>query len=712
MDQAPPKKIAILGGGVAGLTTAFHLTMEPDWQDKYDITVYQQGWRLGGKCASGHEMKPGYGSRIYEHGLHIFAGWYDHSFRMLTHAYDEIQRPEGHPNQTVWDAFTGHDAIALIDNQNEAEGGKPLIWDVNIPPNSLRPGDDLTQPSLIVMIHKLVESLLHISPGASSDGGLLGAPHKKEGFLASLPHKACAMLKRFIYKVEEEIEEDVLNAVLHAVVEMIDKQVKALHNPAAERDYEISLARFRKYAFGVQAILHGVAEDRVITRGYDWLDQFEWSDWLRRHAIEVGRKFPEWGDPEQRADELVNWTPLRSMYDYAFAFGDGGDVSKPDLGAGTALQGGLLFISYKGHVFWTMRGAMGDVVIAPLYLALKKRGVKFRFFNRVTRLNLAEDRSVVDTIDLVEQVQLREPEKGYEPLIRVPLAGWPANHPLEGWPAEPLWEQLEDGEALRAAGRNFEADHMASPQDQDRPKSLVRGIDFDEIALCISLGGVKQICADFPQQLPQTKWGAMFDKITLTRTCAMQIWFTRTVADLGTDSPGRVVTGADQPYSTWSDMSHLISREAWQGEQRPQSIVYYCGQIPGPENGDAANAKAMREAKSWLRSNATFYWRHAGSGATDYGLDPSIVFDPEPGAPGDALSRQYVRANTNPSDLYVQSPSGSVSARMNASDTGLANLYVAGDWTYCGLNAGCVESAVRSGVRCAAGINPFATLER
>ena len=34
---------------MAGLTTAWRLS-EPGWQDRFEsITVYQRGWRLGGK---------------------------------------------------------------------------------------------------------------------------------------------------------------------------------------------------------------------------------------------------------------------------------------------------------------------------------------------------------------------------------------------------------------------------------------------------------------------------------------------------------------------------------------------------------------------------------------------------------------------------------------------------------------------------------------
>ncbi|MDB5974733.1 MAG: hypothetical protein JWR07_1493, partial [Nevskia sp.] len=61
------KRIVILGGGIGALTTAYHLTSAPDWRERYDITVYQLGWRLGGKCAS--SRNPEHGLRIEEHGL-------------------------------------------------------------------------------------------------------------------------------------------------------------------------------------------------------------------------------------------------------------------------------------------------------------------------------------------------------------------------------------------------------------------------------------------------------------------------------------------------------------------------------------------------------------------------------------------------------------------------------------------------------------------
>ena len=74
-----PQKVAILGGGMGALTTAYNMSNQPGWQDKYDITIYQLGWRLGGKCASSR----GDNMRIEEHGIHGFIGSYFNALPMM-----------------------------------------------------------------------------------------------------------------------------------------------------------------------------------------------------------------------------------------------------------------------------------------------------------------------------------------------------------------------------------------------------------------------------------------------------------------------------------------------------------------------------------------------------------------------------------------------------------------------------------------------------
>lgn len=694
---AGKERIAVLGGGVGALSAAFYLTEQPGWADRYEITVYQQGWRLGGKCASGHDQRPGYGDRIYEHGLHIFAGFYDQAFDLLRRAYDALGRPADHPNRTVWDAFSPEDEIALVDSRDPYDPGG--VWYMDFGPNTDVPGEDLSIPPLIVMIQRMVGLLLHGSPQkVQPPTAPVAVRPVQNGFL----DRALQRLADFLHMTEEDLREKAAELVVEELLRALETYMLEIDTSYWNRNAKLQAERFLLSAYLVQSVLHGIRADDVLNKGYDVLDKYEWSEWLHQNALAVARtQSPKWGDPVARADRLLAWAPIASLYDYVFGYGDGGDVAKPNFAAGTALRSGMLMISYKGHFFWKMRGAMGDVVIAPLYLALKQRGVKFRFFSRITALNIDPAAPRVASIDYVRQVALNDPAAEYQPLIEVPIPGWPADRPLEGWPAEPLWEQLADGAAIRASGRNLESEHVDAPGAGNVASQLKLGEDFDKVVLGISVGGLKQVCASFPARLPQSNWGPMFGALTLTRTCAMQLWLTRTAEDLGGEGFGRTLTGAAQPYSSWSDMSHLLARERWEGADRPRAILYFCGQIPGDGPPGGANDQAYKQALAWLKANTPTYWPRATAPCGTGGLDMRLLYDPEPGAGGDAMSRQYVRANCAPSDLYVQSPKNSVYTRMDAHESGLDNLFLAGDWTRNGINSGCAESAARSGWRCA-----------
>src|ERR1700733_823161 len=104
-------RVAILGGGPSALSAAFYLTSDHGLRERYDITVYQMGWRLGGKGASGRAEN----GKILEHGLHILFGCYHDFFSLMRAAYDELERPPGHPIRTWQDGFQPHD-FGVVEN--------------------------------------------------------------------------------------------------------------------------------------------------------------------------------------------------------------------------------------------------------------------------------------------------------------------------------------------------------------------------------------------------------------------------------------------------------------------------------------------------------------------------------------------------------------------------------------------------------------------
>ena len=89
---------------MAGLAAAWALT-DPSPDSTVDsVTVYQRGWRLGGKGASSR----GRHGRIEEHGLHVWLGYYANAFGLLREVYDELDRPgtaPGCPISSLRDAF-------------------------------------------------------------------------------------------------------------------------------------------------------------------------------------------------------------------------------------------------------------------------------------------------------------------------------------------------------------------------------------------------------------------------------------------------------------------------------------------------------------------------------------------------------------------------------------------------------------------------------
>ena len=64
-----------------------------------------------------------------------------------------------------------------------------------------------------------------------------------------------------------------------------------------------------------------------------------------------------------------------------------------------------------------------------------------------------------------------------------------------------------------------------------------------------------------------------------------------------------------------------------------------------------------------------------------------------------------------PSDRYVLSLPGASRFRISPLDRTFDNLTVTGDWTETGLNTGCVESAVISGMLASHALSGFPALE-
>jgi uncharacterized protein with NAD-binding domain and iron-sulfur cluster len=150
-------------------------------------------------------------------------------------------------------------------------------------------------------------------------------------------------------------------------------------------------------------------------------------------------------------------------------------------------------------------------------------------------------------------------------------------------------------------------------------------------------------------------------------------------------------------------MPQLLDVEAWPEDERPKTTAYFCGVLDAPVPEECSQAALWHER---VRERAVqFLDRDIGHllpGAVAHGgFRWELLCGAGHGLGSERFASQYWRANVDPSDRYVQSLPGTDRFRLRSDESGYDNLFLAGDWTDSGLNAGCIEAAVLSGLQAA-----------
>ena len=713
------KKIAILGGGLGALSTAYWLSESPDAAQNYDITIYQQGWRLGGKGASGRNLQAGYGQRIEEHGLHIWFGFYENAFfmyRRVLKALKELQQPVA--TFTDWrTAFKPHSLVVLGDNCDDGLGQWPILF----PENDRRPGRG-QNPSDWGM---LLEAL---RLGINFFEGRFGDDNRMEDFLEgfALPDWAT----RRIWQAESLVWRHLLKGLLRVARLLPDDPLQ--RDSRREKALALLLRGFRAAVRGVlkhhvpqnsrarriyvvtdllTSLAIGVLEDQLLHEGYESVDHLEFRDWLLKHGADAAM--------------TLKSNIVRVLYDLMFAY-DQGREDKANIAAGTgALTLLRVFAGYDGAIMYKMQSGMGDTIFTPLYALLRARGVKFEFFHRVNRLEPGTSGDI-DAVHLTRQVELKPgviASGGYQPLVKI--GGY------DSWPATPLFDQIDNAAALlqdpHNPGHPYDLESMWSAWPGVGQRVLKKGQDFDLVVNAIPVAGLVQIAADL---IPlSTTWQRMLQgsaPVATVRTQAMQLWMHKSASDCGWIPPERMSDAIDrgvcapllggymQPFNTWCDMHQVMSQEAWPSSNEPATVAYFCGQMPDdpmqPTFTDHAypatqRAQVLATARHWVRNAGPVLWPQAADPYQSLGLAKGTFITP-PGQ--DEFDGQYFRANIDPAERYTLSLAGTTESRPRVHGPEFPNLYLAGDWTRNPvLNAGCVESTVASGMAAARAISGF-----
>lgn len=363
-----------------------------------------------------------------------------------------------------------------------------------------------------------------------------------------------------------------------------------------------------------------------------------------------------------------------------------------------------MFFTYRGAMFWKMRAGMGDVVFAPYYEVLKRRGVGFEFFHRLRNVRLAESEKLqegehryVKALEFDVQAMIADGGE-YEPLID--MDGLPC------WPSRPDYSQLAEGERLEREGWAFES---FWEERRAGKKTLEVTRDFDFVVLAVGLGEIPYVCRELIAA--DQRWSDMVAHCKTVATQAFQIWMREDVEALGWPHSQVTLTAFTDPFDTWADMRHLIAEERW--PQAPRAIAYFCAALPESQvDPKRSNAIVKQNAIEFLKREISHLWPLAGN-MGEFRWDLLVNADSPDSHPADesAFNSQFWSANINPSDRYCLALPGTTRFRISPLDNTFDNLTVAGDWTSCGFNQGCVEAAVMSGRLAAHALSSLPRLE-
>ena len=693
-------RVIILGGGMAGLAAAWALSDPASASDVESVTVYQRGWRLGGKGASSRGMH----GRIEEHGLHVWLGYYHNAFRLLREVYEELDRPAtapGCPIATWADAFLPAGRVGVA----EEADGRWSSWVATFTGDAGHPGGPPSRsgpPTVAEFVRRSLQLLRDLSaslgrtermaPPPPSGVFLSGSARRPDtGSAAGNPYRSLGGFGDLVRQAEAAAlvaavtAAEVLGTAARPGDPLPSVVIDHLDSLRAEWTDRIrhdeTARRLWQVAGLVLACARGAASDGLLgsPAGFAAIDHLDFRDWLAGHGA----------SPDTLASPLV-----RGMYDLVFAY-EGGDPDRPRFAAGLGLfLASKLFFEYQGSIFWKMRAGMGEVVFAPLYQALRARGVGFEFFSRVDQLHLSADRRSVAAVSIARQARLAAGIATYDPLVTA--GGLPC------FPARPRREQL-------ATEAPDDLESHWGDRGREQIRNLAAGSDFDAVVLATSLGMVPFVCQELLAD--SARWRRMVANVPTVATQAVQLWLRKTDGELGAPYGSPTVSGFVRPFQTYASMGHLVEQEAWPEHERPATVAYLCSTLAEDV------ARRPNKAAAAVRANAAEFLQHRAGSLWPGAIDPAGGFQWDLLAGGGEaegparLDAQYWTASVDPSDRYVQSPPGSAVHRLRTDEAGYVNLFLAGDWINCGLNAGCIEAAVMSGLEAANAVRGRPLLE-
>ena len=742
------QKIAVLGGGLGSLSAVYDLTSYPGWQERYEITLYQMGWRLGGKMRTGR----GKNKRDEELGLHVLIGFEQNLFDLLRTCWVERQPSAAScPYKTLDDAIVPNNGSLFTEwvPQEYRWTNWPFIFPVGPNPYPCM-GPPLTGldylkriAALLVemlfgspygrhflpFVRQMMMDLFPDSPGDQIPTALNPNPNlgddEEKGLWDRLAGGVFDDWIKVVKELAEEVKdlaEDVLAELMEELKSMVERWQASLSGEV--KNWLAQLAAI--LADGVQFmlklfpklfllddtfrhIIQSVSLGTAALKGIA-LDVYN----PKTHQLDFSRienvDFRVWIKANGCADYAL-FSPLAQFaYQGAFAGLADGHNQGGSVSAGNILKTLMPAAGYQSSFLYQLRLGTGDTLVMPIYQTLAQRGVRFEFFSKVVEMSPDENGGIGE---IVIQPQASLKKGSYQPYELV--KGTPC------WPAEPLYDQLDPAQAQELQAQKIDLESPWSPWPRPdsglQPFSLKRGVDFDQVILGIPPAAQKS----FMQKIVTTnpRWAQMIAGNHNQAVTGVQFWYNATLAQMGyhhqdwgmaeTHCLPNVIT-YQNPLFSFIDQTYIVENEDWPQGQQPKTMIMFSGYQPGFDDQDdfsdhqfpeREKARLKQITWAWMMDNMGFFFKTDAPPAYPTGINMNRLAptNPQITGPGPLYDDQWFSPIIAPSDRYNLSPPGNNVYRIAGGESGYNNLFLVGDWTNYGNNMGYMEGTVVSGYK-------------
>ena len=623
--------------------------------------------------------------RIEEHGLHVWLGYYDNAFRLMREVYDELDRPTTDPECPIADLARRVRPAGRVGRRGP-RGGRLAALGRDLRPNDQRAGAP-TRPGAPLSVAAFVRSgrcgccsTSRVVAAADERrvpaGVVLSAspepPPARERRSPAGRRSACCARREIAAMVAAVEAIRLLEAALPrggplaATVARVPRgHARGLGARSARRRRRPPACRARRPRGHLLPGRHPrrAARDPRLRAPSTTRTSATGS---RRHGAR----------PETLESPLV-----RGMYDLVFAYEDGDPRSAAVLRRAGPVPGRQDVLRLPGIDLLADAGrAWATSCSPPSTRRCGRAGCGSRSSTGST--DCASSATAARSTPSPRARRGWPRRDDYDPLMRVERAAL--------LPSAPLAEQLADH---ARPGPRVRTGLIAAPRSAGPARR--RGLRRRRARHVARHGPI--VLPELIERSP--RWRAMVDHVATVATQSLQLWLRRRESELGLAASGRDGQRLRARRSTPTpSMTPPARARGWAARTAPGDARLLLRRAAGAAPTADPQAAERRRARQRGRASSTPLRRHFWPARrARRGFRWDLLCGEGDGGGERTAGQPVLDAPTSTRPTATCSRCRAARPRLRADESGYDNLVLAGDWTNCGLNAGCIEAAVMAG---------------